>query len=288
MSRPTWKGVARTFGLLLGMALLAAAVVYALWGVDWTVLAAAEPSGFVLLAAAVLANLVLTGLLFWAITLSFDASPPVGPGRMVGLVCVSSLLNYLPLPRAGLVGRSAYLKWRHGLPLRQSVVIMAVVLALAVAVFGVTAAMLLAFDDTAGWIAMAAALLALTLATGPVARRLLRRPVRWGWLWAPLRTLDLLATAARLWLAFALLGQPIDFEQAVLIGAASLLVKLAGLTPNGLGLSEWLVAALTPVLAPVETATAAAAAVLDRAAEVLVVLVAGGVGLVMVQKGSGG
>lgn len=273
------RRVGRGIGLVLGLALLSAAAVFALRGVDGSVLADAPPSGFVWLAGAVLANLALTGLLLWAITLSFDASPRVGVLRMMALVNVSALLNYLPLPRAGLVGRSAYLKWRHGLPLRQSAVILAIVLALAVGVCGIAAAALLAGEGAAGWLVMVLVLGVLTSVTGSVARRVLRREVLYGGLWLPLRTADLLVAALRLWLAFALLGQPIGFEQAVLIGAASLLVKLVGLTPNGLGLSEWLIAVLTPVLAPIETATAAAAALLDRAAEVVVVLIAGAVSI---------
>ncbi|MFA9479937.1 lysylphosphatidylglycerol synthase domain-containing protein [Phycisphaerales bacterium AB-hyl4] len=274
----------RGLGLLLGVALLALAVVYAVRGVDWTVLADAPLSGFVVLAVVVLGNLVLAGLLFWAVTLSFDASPGVGAARMVGLVCVSAVLNYLPLPRAGLVGRSAYLKWRHDLPLRQSAVIVAIVLALAVVVSGIAAGALLVSGVTAGWLALAAAVVVLASVTGAIGRRVLGRAVRHGWLWVPLRTADLLAAALRLWLAFALLGQPIGYEQAVLISAASVLVKLVGLTPSGLGLSEWLIAVLAPVLAPVETATAAAAAVLDRAAEVVVVLIAGGVSMAIMRN----
>lgn len=265
----------RVVGLCVGIVMLAAAAAFALRGVHWSVLAHASPAMFALLALGVLLNLLLTGLLFWAITLSFDASPTVRVGRMIALVTVSALLNYLPLPRAGLVGRSAYLKLRHALPLRQSLVILGIVLALAVVVLGLAAAALLIAPGPIGWSVLLVMLLLLALATGPIARRMLRRPVRYAWLWAPLRGLDLLVAALRLWLAFALIGQPIGFGDAVLIGAGSLIIKLAALTPNGLGLSEWLVAALAPVLTPVAAAEAAAAALLDRAAEAVVVLVAG-------------
>ena len=44
-----------------------------------------------------------TGLLFWVVTLSFDADPPVGPLKMTQVIAASSLLSYLPL-EAGTVG----------------------------------------------------------------------------------------------------------------------------------------------------------------------------------------
>jgi len=127
------------------------------------------------------------------------------------------------------------------------------------------------------WGAALAAVLVLTVLTRPLGGRLLGRVVpTWGW-WAPLRTVDLAVSAGRLWLAFEVMGAPIGYGDAVVAASASLLVKLAGLTPNGLGLSEWAVAALSSALAPVSTATGAAAALLDRAAEAVVLIVAGSI-----------
>lgn len=281
--RRIWRGAT----LAAGVALLVAAAVYAAWGIDWTVLRQADPWQAAALAGLVALNLALTGLLFWSITRSFDAVPPVGPGRMVALICASALLNYLPLLRPGLVGRAAYLKVKHNLPVRQSVLILAVVLALAVVVLPVSALVLVAVPaNTAGvrWWALVVSWVVLSAATGPVARQLLRRQVAQPWQWVPLRAADMLVSAARLWLAFNIVGAPIGYAEAVVAGAASLLVRIVGLTPNGLGLSEWVVAVITPLVAPVSTAAGAAAALVDRVVELLVVLVAGAVGTVGLRK----
>lgn len=276
------RRLGRAAGWALAVALLAAAVAAAWREVDPTVLLRAEPWPLAVLLAAVAVNLWLTAMLFWVVTRSFDARPTVGIGRMTALIAASHLLNYLPLVRAGLVGRAAYLKARHALPLRQSVVILGVILALAVVVFAAAAAVLLAMSRTpapARWAALLGLWLVLAALTGAVSRRLLRRPVRWPWAWVPLRAADLFVAALRMWVAFAVMDVPVAYTEAVIIAAGGLLVRLVGLTPNGLGLSEWVVAALAAALTPVATAAGAAAALLDRAAEVLVTGVAGLAGL---------
>ncbi len=110
----------RVAGLLVGVGLTGAAAWFAL-GHDWhralTPLLNANPMWVIALATAVVGQLLLTGLLFWVVTLSFDAQPPVGPVRMIQVIAASSLLSYLPL-EAGFLGRTAYLKLRHGLPVR--------------------------------------------------------------------------------------------------------------------------------------------------------------------------
>lgn len=273
-----WRNGLQITGLILAAALLAAAILVAVRQVDWTVLRHASPWQLGALGAAAAGNVVLTAALFWAVTRSFDARPGVGLGRMMALIAVSNVLNYLPLIRAGLLGRAAYLKARHELPLRQSVVILAVVLVLAVVVLGAAAAVLLSLPGGWRWLALVAVMVALTAATEPVARRLLRRRVvGWGW-WVPLRIADTLISALRLWLAFAVMGVPIGYADAVVIGAAGLLVRLIGVTPNGLGLSEWAVAGLSTLLTPATTAAGAAAALLDRAVEIVVMSTAGTIG----------
>jgi uncharacterized membrane protein YbhN (UPF0104 family) len=137
----------------------------------------------------------------------------------------------------------------------------------------------------AGFIA-AAALLALSPLVSPLASRLLGRTVRHGWTWLPLRVGDMLVAGLRLWLAFWMVGQPIGYSTAVAMAAAGLLVNLAGITPNGLGLREWLIAGLTAVALPLDSALGAAAAVVDRAIEAVVVAVAGSVAAWRLRHGS--
>jgi uncharacterized membrane protein YbhN (UPF0104 family) len=95
------------------------------------------------------------------------------------------------------------------------------------------------------------------------------------WAWLPLRVADLIVGSFRLWLCFRIAGHPLAFDQVVVAAAAGILVSLLGVTPNGLGLREWVVAALAAVLAPVSSAAGLLAALLDRAAEILVILPTG-------------
>mgnify|MGYP006296277001 CR=1 FL=1 len=79
-------------------------------------------------------------------------------------------------------------------------------------------------------------------------------------------------------------GHPIGFGEALAAGSAALVVRVAGLTPNGLGLSEWvsawlLSAGLQGQLEPGEAVAAGlmAGLLLDRAVEIVVALISGGV-----------
>lgn len=270
------KTLMRVTGYVLGLTLLLVAIVFAARGVQWSVIRAANPWQLLLLAIAVIGNLALTSVLFWQVTLSFDAQPRVSLWTMTKLIAVSGLLNYVPVVRPGLWARAAYLKAKHGLPLHQSVLILGVILALALVVLGTATAVLLIFES---WIQAAVAIVGLVLMsvlTGPVAGRLLRRKVTAGWCWLPVRTADWLVGAGRLWLAFGMIGEPIGYREALLAAAASLVVRLIGLTPNGLGLSEWAVAAVTAAASPISAATGAAAALIDRGVEVVVSIVTGG------------
>lgn len=265
---------AKSLAMVGAVALLVVAGVSAAREVPVSVLAEAPPGLLAALAGLAVGNLLLTAALFWAITRSLDARPPVGLAEMTELIAASALLNYVPIIRPGLWGRAAYLKARHDLPLTQSVIMLAAIFALAIVMSAVALVMLVP-SRAGAWGAFLGLSAALALATPALARRLLRIATVQGWAWVPLKAADLLVNGARLWLAFWIIGQPIGYEAAVLAAAASLLVKLAGITPNGLGLSEWVVAALAGAVAPVSAAEGVAAALVDRGAEVVVTLVTG-------------
>lgn len=175
------------------------------------------------------------------------------------------------------MGRAAWLKARHGLPVGQSVVILLIVLIVG---GGVTVAMgLLAWLIHDPWVlmwALVAVMAAMTALTAPMARWVLRRPMGGAvWLWVPLRVTDTLVTAARLWVAFGVIGLPLTFREALILGAAGLVAAMVGLTPNGLGLKEWLVAILAQGLAVSAWQEGLAATLVDRGVEALVVVVLG-------------
>lgn len=286
MEEARFKPMLRIVGLLAGGVLIVWAVVAALRGIDLSQVSVAHVPHLLLLALAVVANLALTGVLFWLVTLSFDAEPRVPLVRMVELIAVSSLLNYLPL-RAGLLGRASYLKLRHGLPLAQSGVILLVILGLGAGVLTfVGAAVMAAPAGSRDWACLCAVLvLALTSPlVAPVARRALGRTIHGGLWWIPLRIADMIVGGMRLWLAFGVVGAPVPIAHAIAMSAAGMLVSLVGLTPNGLGMREWVVAAAATILSPASTAAGLAASLIDRAVEALVLAIAGTCAIVRLRQ----
>jgi len=278
-SKQPKKKMRRVLGAAFGALLLGFAVAYAVQGVDVAALRSTPAWAIAALGGLVVANLLLTAGLFWAVTRSFDAQPAVSLRRMTALIAVSGLLNYLPVVRAGLWGRAAFLKQHHALAVRQSVVILGVVLGLAVVVLGGVSGALLLAPAERQWLVVGLVVGALAAAAPVVGKLFLGRGVAGAWVWVLLRGLDLAAAAGRLWLGFWIVGHTVPAGDAVLLASASLLGKLSGVTPNGLGLSEWVVAVLAAALTPIETATAAAAALVDRTIEVIVTLTAGTLGL---------
>ncbi|WP_432797197.1 lysylphosphatidylglycerol synthase domain-containing protein [Poriferisphaera sp. WC338] len=281
---------------LIGILLMVSAVLFALRGVRLDVLREAGVWEMLGIAVGVLGNLFLTGWLFWVMTMSFAPQPPVQFWRMQQLIALSGLLNYVPVVRPGLWGRAVYLKTYHSLAVSKSVLILLLVMLVGAVTFGVLGLGLLAVQATAsnmmmsvgGWITLAGLLLimagltdrGLRLVVRLMPLRIVREvvvPQRWvnAWSWVLLKAVDLFTAAFRLWIAFAVIGESVSYEAAVVATCGSLMVKMIGLTPNGLGLSEWAVAGLTAAITPAGAAAGAAAALIDRAVEVLVMLPAG-------------
>lgn len=280
----------RALGWALGLGALGAALWFAAGSVDWALLSAVPAGSLGQIAALVVVNLVLSGWLFWSVQRAFPADRPVDFRTMQLLIAGSALLNYLPAVRAGLFGRAAYLKRHHGVALRDSAWVMLVVAAVTVGVFTAVAGPWLVLRlstpspgvaHALGWAGCITATLMLVpglrfALAGLLPHRSVGADLSRVAFWVLMRTGELLASTGRLWLAFGALGSPIGFAEALVLSAAGLLVRLVGLTPAGLGLSEWAVTALSAALTPAEAGVAAAAALLDRAVEVLVVALAGG------------
>lgn len=275
MSAPIAKRHLKMFLFTAAVLLLVVAIAIALKQVDLSILANVNLQVWLLFSVLVLGNLFLASLMFWVVTLSFDATPRVGLLRMTQLVTASALLNFLPL-RPGLIGRAAILRTHHGLPLRQSAMILLVIL-----VTGglVTLAIgLAALFISNPWV-LGASLLGLTMLmsmiTGPIASKILRRRLTLAWLWVPIRMTDAMVASMRLWLAFWVMGHPLDARQAMVAGAAGLIIAMIGLTPNGLGLKEWAIALITQAMAVTAVQIGLAATLVDRSMEAIVVIVAG-------------
>jgi uncharacterized membrane protein YbhN (UPF0104 family) len=264
----------RITAFVLGAALTVAAVMYAAQGVAWEQLADARPWQVAAIAAGVVVNLLLTGLLWWLVTRSFDADPPVPLGRMTVLIAACELLNYLPL-RAGMFGRAAYLKTKHKVPVRQSVVMVFATMGLTLVVFAVVVTALLAAGEVWQWLLAAGAVALLSVASLWLTPLLLRRPVFAAWAWPLVRVADLLTASARLWVALGVVGESVSFAHAVIAAAAGLLVRPISITPNALGIREWFVGVVAGEIAVDGYQPAVAAALIDRAVEVVIMTVIG-------------
>lgn len=272
-------------GTVVGIALLGLAVWFAVAGLSDDVIKHARADALpwvTVLAGFVALNVILSGALFWVMTLSFDASPRVGLWRMVNLIAVSGLLNYVPVIRAGLWGRAAFLKLHHGLPFGQSAVMALVAAGLTAAVACVVFGLWIGAGLS--WVVIGSAVVVIATAGlwQAVAVRVMGREIDAAWSWVVLRYVDTLVMAGRLWLAMWVVGQPIGLDEALAIGSAALVVRIIGLTPNGLGLSEWVSVWLLSVGLSGEVDSRQVMAVylpgmlLDRAVEVVVTVIWGG------------
>ena len=255
----------RRVGTVAGIALAVAAVV-AVWrnqaiceslgraarDPDWAALGA--------LAAACLLNQAMTSATFWILMRRHGR---VGLGEMNALVAASTMGNYVPM-QAGSIGRLAYHKAVHGIPVRTGlVVILQAMAATAVATCAVGAVVLLCRGAGAPWWS-ALAVPALWL---PLAMDRGWRPFA---LVMALRSAEVLAWALHAWAAFRLSGWEVGPETALgtaLVASAANLVPFVG---NGLGIREWAVALAAPVLGGYERDAGLAAELAGRAVDVAV------------------
>lgn len=255
----------RRIGTVVGAALLVAAIVgvvrneaigaslQAAWhSPHWDALA--------LLVGAVLATQVLTSATF---ALLMRRHARIGFGEMNALVAASTLANYVPM-QAGSIGRLAYHRTVHGVPVRATLVaILQAMAATAVATCAVGAAALLGTAANAPWWAPAlVSVVWLPLAIEPAWRTFALVMV--------VRTLEVLAWAVHAWAAFRLSGWDIAPQTAI---GAALVASAANLVPfigNGLGIREWAVALAAPVLGGYERDAGLAAEITGRAVDVAV------------------
>src|SRR5690606_4745098 len=92
--------------------------------------------------------------------------------------------------------------------------------------------------------------------------------------------------SGRLMLAFYVLGERLPLDVAIAAAAAGMLLAMAGVTPNGLGMKEWAVAALAATQTAIAGPVGLAAAILDRAAEAIACLLVGGPSVVWLGRGN--
>jgi len=299
--------VLRVVGYIIAVGLLAASIWFALGSLSaeqWAVLRGADPALLLaLFGAVIVSSLVLPGLQFWLATIPFVTSRPLGLWTMLSLNAASWLLNYTPF-KAGLIGRISYLKYLHGVGLLAALVSNMLIFAL----FG-TACVITLFvtvwlrDFGPAWfVACALALLLASILLTVGFRSLVpsRVPLRGvlssGSLSSAayllisllLQCVILFFNALRWWLVFRILGANIDLSNAWILAIVHMLASLIG-PANGLGLREWVVGMsggllLTGPGSAFSLADGLAASLVDRAAEALVIVLAGVLSLIFLPR----
>jgi hypothetical protein len=218
------------------------------------------------LAATVLAQQVLTATVFWML---MRRHGPVGWGEMNALIASSTLANYVPL-QAGSIGRLAYHKVVHGIPVKTSLVVILVAMGLvAVSLVALVVVGLWVSRAGASWWWVAVTPLAwVPLLAGPATRVVGACLV--------LRTVELLVIALQSWTAFRLSGWEIEPMTAVGVAVVAAVANLTPFIGNGLGVREWAVGLAAPLLGGYETDAGLAAQLTGRAVDAVMAVVMGG------------
>jgi hypothetical protein len=266
--------------MALGLLLVVAAIVVVvrereLLHASLASLKAASLEQIALLLGSMVGGVLLTGCVFWLLTIRFGRVSFV---EMQALMAATTLANYLPL-RPGLVARIAWHSSRHGIGPVQS--LRTVVEAMGLSALGLAALVpMLALVQWAGlplWAALAAPCGAGLAATAFVRSKLLA-------LAAVLRYCEMLLTALRYHVAFELIGAPVPASTSCAIACVSMIASLVPFVSNGLGLREWAIGLLAPLLAGATLAQGLSAELVHRAAELAVVVPTGLIGMALLVR----
>lgn len=267
-------GRVRPYGAVVGLLLLAAAITVVvrergLLGEALKSLQSAPTTTLAMLLGSVAASVALTGLVFWILTSRFGRISLI---EMQALMAATSLANYLPL-RPGLLGRVLFHRNRHGIRARDSLrtIVEAMLLTAAALAMLVPSILLSRGIGMPAWLASVAPL-ALG-ATGLAVPRI--RSLTWAF---ELRYVETLLTALRYHLAFSLVGAPLPWAASTAVACVSMIATMVPFVSNGIGLREWSIGLLAPLLADVTLERGLAAELVQRAAEIAVILPSGFLG----------
>jgi uncharacterized membrane protein YbhN (UPF0104 family) len=276
----------RPYGAAIGALLLVAAIARVSVGSDlfsasWSALTAASGLVVAALIGAMVASVLLTGMTFWFLTRRFGR---IGVLEMQALMAATALANYLPL-RPGLLGRVVYHSSRNAIRPRDSIRTIAEAMGLSVLALGVLVPSLLV-GHRLGLSPVPAAIvpvgLALLVSVPALAVRT-SRPLAWAFL---TRFAETLLTALRYDIAFRLVGSPLPWHVAAAIACVSMVATMVPFVSNGLGLREWAIGLLAPLLAGISLERGLAAELLNRAIEVAVIVPSGSLGFFWLWKRS--
>lgn len=264
-----WLAMIVALGLFLGALLM-------VWQQRETVLEAVlaidapAPRLVAMLFAAIVGGLVLSGATFHLLLRRFGN---VGWIEMQALIAATGLLNFLPL-RPGVVGRVAYHRQVNRIPILHSsrTIVEAAIISLSVAVYLAASAGMTIWLGANLWV----------VGFAPVPVLLIGALIPTVRLWsvcAILRFCDVALWSVRYHAAFGLLGLGLPHESALAFASISVIATMVPLISNGLGLREWAVGLLAPLLTSYQLTLGLTAELINRAAELIVIVIVGLVSL---------
>ncbi len=273
---------------LVGLAVWAIARDERVWGAVGEVFALGQDGhlrGLVVLGGLCAVTFVFISMAFWVLTVRYGA---VGKGEMLALILAAGVLNFLPM-WPGMVGRLAYHKKVNGIAVRESarVIIWANVVSLVGAVVLAGALVPIALlGDASLWVVhgttgglLGGMVLLAAFARG---KRPEPEPEVWRMLAAlSIRYAELFVWTGRYMICFGLVGSEISWAGALALAAVTRLAVMIPIAPNGVGVREWSVGLIGPMLpvamtgSVIDIPTALAADVVNRAVEVLIAVPSG-------------
>ena len=268
--------VIRLVVMVVGLIMLAGAIVLisvqreALSGA-LQALADPRPGPIAILLGSMLVTILITGWQF-QILLARHRLPTL---EMMALISGSALLNFLPL-KVGLLGRVTYHQAVHGIHPLETVRAMIFARGAGLLVIGLAAVSVFASEGLSSplW----AWLLMPVMVPGWF---VMARATRTAAVVVILKYLDLLLMAVRLSCAFTLMEVQMTFATCVGLACIGMLANAIPFLTGGLGLREWLIGWFTSILVAIPTALALGvfADLINRAAELLVLLPVGGISI---------
>ncbi|MSR34146.1 MAG: hypothetical protein EXS12_05025 [Phycisphaerales bacterium] len=260
-------------GLLVGLALIAAAVLTiarsgSIASQAWQHLSHASPILFAALLGCIALITLCTTLSM--LILTNRTRPPIRVEfrEMLALICASTLGNFIPL-QPGLIGRIAFHHQVHGIAVPYSVLIAIQSTALTgFAALWIGAGLAITHATQLSWIAaILSPMLLVPFLRNPTAREFAAAFF--------IRIFETCVWALRIHISFHLIGQDIDASAALALACIANAANTIPFVGNGLGIREWSVGFLAPLIAGVPLVDALAAELVGRIAEIIFFIPAG-------------
>ncbi len=267
----------RLVGSIIGLALLFSAVLAVWLSRDdlGTALGSITVPSPALIVAALALPLLNWLLISWSLCILYRRTAHIAFAEMATVVATAWLLNYLPM-RPGLFGRFAYHRTVNHVPIRVSTIVLVQSVSLSMAsAAGLLAVSALLFGQPVALLFASVLGVASVLTILSIATRRSRPGVSALLAAAVIRWFDMLVWAARYWVAFGLIGSPIDLLWAVLLATVSQIVLLVPFTGNGLGFREWAIGLIAGRFAIAAVSLGIIADLVNRIAELAVAIPAG-------------